>query len=400
MVNKVRLQDIIDVRDGTHDSPKYVDNGFPLITSKNIKDGKIDFTSANLISENDLIKINKRSEVKNGDIIMPMIGTIGNPVVVNTNNKFAIKNVALFKSDQNGILDNNYLFYYLKSNYFYQQINSIKRGGTQSFISLSDIRNLNVPIFDINYQRNAVSVLRKVESLMEKRKLQITALSDLKHSIFLKMFGDPHSNKYQIKKVKISDVIESLKAGLSTGGETKIKSEGEYGVLTTSAVTYGTFNPNAYKVPIVDIKDSNKIIHPTKNSILVSRMNTKELVGASCIVEDDFYDLFIPDRLWKLTLKEEVINPYYFIFAIQQDYFRMKISKEATGTSGSMLNISQIKFKNMEIILPHISEQNNFASISEKISKKRRVLEQSLDQLKNQFDSLTQQVFNGELFNK
>ena len=71
----VICSEIIDVRDGTHDSPKYIiDGGYPLITSKNINNNKIDFSNVNYISEEDYIKINQRSEVSNGDIIMPMIG--------------------------------------------------------------------------------------------------------------------------------------------------------------------------------------------------------------------------------------------------------------------------------------------------------------------------------------
>jgi type I restriction enzyme, S subunit len=92
-----KLGNICDVRDGTHDSPKYHSTGYPLITSKNIKDGNIDFSDVNLISKEDFIAVNKRSLVDDGDILMPMIGTIGNPVIVKKDREFAIKNVALIK---------------------------------------------------------------------------------------------------------------------------------------------------------------------------------------------------------------------------------------------------------------------------------------------------------------
>jgi hypothetical protein len=72
------LGEVCDVRDGTHDSPKYVPEGYPLITSKKLKDGFIDFTGVNLISREDLDAVNKRSKVDAGDLLMPMIGTIGN----------------------------------------------------------------------------------------------------------------------------------------------------------------------------------------------------------------------------------------------------------------------------------------------------------------------------------
>jgi len=106
---KKKLYEICDVRDGTHDSPTYQSEGYFFITSKNIVDDKIDFSTANYISEEDFIKINKRSKVDNGDILMPMIGTIGNPIIVNEKKKFAIKNLALIKFRADSEIFNKYL---------------------------------------------------------------------------------------------------------------------------------------------------------------------------------------------------------------------------------------------------------------------------------------------------
>ena len=87
-----------DVRDGTHYSPTYVSNGYPFITSKNLNDdGTIDFENVNYISTEDYNEFSKRSKPNKGDILFGMIGTIGKPVLVNTDIEFAIKNVALIK---------------------------------------------------------------------------------------------------------------------------------------------------------------------------------------------------------------------------------------------------------------------------------------------------------------
>ncbi|WP_053072216.1 restriction endonuclease subunit S, partial [Rossellomorea marisflavi] len=90
--------DVCDVRDGTHDSPKYQDKGFPLVTSKNLKNGELVFDNIKFISEEDHMNIKKRSKVDTGDILFAMIGTIGNPVLIKEiKEEFSIKNVALFK---------------------------------------------------------------------------------------------------------------------------------------------------------------------------------------------------------------------------------------------------------------------------------------------------------------
>ena len=137
------LSEICDVRDGTHDSPKYVGEGFPLVTSKNLtKYGTIDFTNVNFIKEDDYNMINVRSKVDIGDILFGMIGTIGKPVLVNSVG-FAIKNVALLKPLY---INNAYLFYYLQSDDVEKAFRYKQTGNTQKFIALSTIRQIKIVV--------------------------------------------------------------------------------------------------------------------------------------------------------------------------------------------------------------------------------------------------------------
>ena len=140
----VELNEICEVRDGTHDSPKYVSNGYPLITSKNVIDGSISFVKVNYISQKDFDNINKRSKVDMGDILMPMIGTIGRPTIVGTDKKFAIKNVALIKTKKK--ISQEYIRLVLDSKLFDNYLISNQAGSTQKFISLGAIRKFKVPI--------------------------------------------------------------------------------------------------------------------------------------------------------------------------------------------------------------------------------------------------------------
>ena len=99
-----RLGICLDVRDGTHDTPKYHDKGIPLITSKNLQNGYINMTDVKFISHEDHKAISLRSKVDDNDILFAMIGTIGNPVHYHGNATFSIKNIALFKYIPNGLL--------------------------------------------------------------------------------------------------------------------------------------------------------------------------------------------------------------------------------------------------------------------------------------------------------
>jgi len=166
----VELKQICDVRDGTHDSPKYHIEGFPLVTSKNVREGKIDFSTANLISAEDLDKINRRSKVDNGDIIMPMIGTIGNPIVVKKDREFAIKNVALIKFFEKSKIDRLFLKLILESDLISSHYLKRSNGSSQKFIPLRLIRDLQIPLPPLETQQKIVAEIEAERELVETNK--------------------------------------------------------------------------------------------------------------------------------------------------------------------------------------------------------------------------------------
>ncbi|WP_298347929.1 restriction endonuclease subunit S [uncultured Dokdonia sp.] len=140
-----RINRVIKVKDGTHDSPSQLpksEETFPLITSKDFKNGNIVFENAKNISPEDHEIIYKRSNTERGDILMSMIGgNIGNMVLVDTDKKFSIKNVCLFKTTGRPIIA-KHLYYILKSSLLQIQIDLNSRGGAQGFLSLGDLRSL------------------------------------------------------------------------------------------------------------------------------------------------------------------------------------------------------------------------------------------------------------------
>lgn len=146
----VRISEVIDVRDGTHDSPKYHDKGIPLVTSKNISSGELSFDDVKLISTDDAQKINERSYVDDGDILFAMIGSIGNPVIVHKDRDFCIKNVALFKNFAPMYISMDYFYWFLMHEQFVLRKNAI--GGLQPFVSLKVFRNHLMPLPPINEQ--------------------------------------------------------------------------------------------------------------------------------------------------------------------------------------------------------------------------------------------------------
>ena len=160
----VRLGDVLDVRDGTHDTPQYTSEGVPLVTAKNLHNGKINFANIKYISEDDAAKINERSHVNQDDVLFAMIGTIGNPVLVKTKKKFAIKNVALLKRVTS--IDMDYVCKYILEAKHLLMNNA--SGGNQKFLSLTKINKLPFPLPPLEEQSRIAAKIAQLFALLRK----------------------------------------------------------------------------------------------------------------------------------------------------------------------------------------------------------------------------------------
>lgn len=158
----------MDVRDGTHDTPKYVEKGYPLITSKDFKNGKFDLSKTKYISSTDYENIIKRSKVEVGDILYSMIGgNIGSMIQVRHENYFemAIKNVALFKPYSSKLICTEYVAFLLESKI--DEYQSIAIGGAQPFVGLDVFRNTFVPLPPLTEQQRIAAEIGHMFALIE-----------------------------------------------------------------------------------------------------------------------------------------------------------------------------------------------------------------------------------------
>ena len=185
----VELSSIIDVRDGTHDSPKAQATGYYLITSKHLLPFGVDKASANHISKADFDKINERSLVETQDILMSMIGTVGLISYIPYETvDFAIKNVALFKTSHAPELA-YYFLCYLKSERTLQYIEKCLAGSTQKYISLGELRKMpiysptNDEIREFNY------LVKPMFEEIVSRTYENTLLAEMRDTLLPKLMS-------------------------------------------------------------------------------------------------------------------------------------------------------------------------------------------------------------------
>jgi len=179
-----------NVTDGTHDSPKQTEFGKYLITSKHIKDNRIDFESAYKISEDDYNKIITRSKVDQWDIIISMIGAYCGFCCIESSKQtdYAIKNVGLLKVGNE--LKCKWLYYYLTSPHGKQQLSKLRSGSSQPYISLGALRNLDIPVPNENTMSDIVSVLSSLDSKIELNRRINDNLEQQAQALFKSWFVD------------------------------------------------------------------------------------------------------------------------------------------------------------------------------------------------------------------
>ena len=201
----------MSVRDGTHDTPKPIESeGMPLVTSKHIKNGYVDFKSAYLISVEDYNKINERSRVDKWDVLMSMIGTVGECAVIKENVNYAIKNLALFKMGGDKIRA-LWLYYYLRSPMGQGQLRANYKGVSQQFVSLAQLRNLEIPLPSIPVQRHIIDILSSYDDLIENNRRRIAILEETARLEYRKWFDGVE----QEKNATLGDICCESRHGVS-----------------------------------------------------------------------------------------------------------------------------------------------------------------------------------------
>ena len=155
----------VSVFDGTHDTPKVTETGFKLVTSKNILSNTLDLNSAYFISEEDFVNINKRSKVKQYDILFSMIGTVGSLYFETSDTiDYAIKNIGVFSCGDKEKAE--WLYYYLQSSYAQQYIKRYLNGAVQKFLPLKGLREFPVPQFNKELH-NRIKILLNIDQKIQ-----------------------------------------------------------------------------------------------------------------------------------------------------------------------------------------------------------------------------------------
>jgi len=420
---------VCDVRDGTHDSPLYINDGIPLITSKNLNNGILDFNNVNFISIEDHNNISKRSKVDNGDILFAMIGTIGNPVLVeNIEYEFSIKNVALFKPRKKLVLS-SYIYYYLNNKFYLDTLSNQSKGSTQKFISLGKLRGSLIPLPPQQEQKRIVEKIKSMFIKLDEAKELIEEAREgfkkRKASILAKAFRGELTNKWReghpdvesadellnmiqsnenISNEEIdspfdlSDKWELVILGTISELITKGASPRWQGINYTNDPSQVLFiTSENVREGYLDLNEpkylENFFNNKQKRSILKKGDILLNIVGASigrAAIYDKDYDANINQAVSLIRLNE-LIDGNYIKYFLNSTYALLFYNQNKVDVARANLSLKDVS--SIPIPLPSNEEQKEIVSILDKLLKEESKIKE-LTQFEEQIESLKKSILN------
>ncbi len=264
-------------------------------------------------------------------------------------------------------VSSEFVYWFLKGKN--AELNSKGTGSTFKAINRKILEETMIPDLDFEKQHEYAQILEKTYDVIQQRKYELEQFDELIRSRFVEMFGDPEENQFEWITSTVGNLISSCEAGWSGNGTQRKKNDGEIAVLKVSAVTKGYFDPDECKV--LDDQDAiKKYVYPQAGDLLFSRANTREMVGATAVITQDYPEHILPDKLWKVRFCD-VANVWYMKYILSSQSIRSIFSSVSTGTSGSMFNVSMEKFKSIRVPLPPIELQQQFADFVAQVDKSK-----------------------------
>ena len=298
-------------------------------------------------------------------------------------------------------VDDRLLWHWFKSPDFQKLIFQLQEGGVRLYFYYDKLCMGTVSLPSLEEQRKIGQLFDSLDTLITLHQRKYEKLVNIKKSMLDKMFPKNGASVPEIRfkgftdlweQRKLAELTKTITTGKSVNSDEGEVSDGDIGVLKTSCVSYDRFNPSESK-PVVKSEQQLVKCAVEKDSVIVSRMNTPERVGACGYVSTDFPNLFLPDRLWKLKF-QDTVDTYFVYMMLVSSAYKEKITSMASGTSGSMYNIPKETFLNLQLLIPaKIDEQKQLGKILKKIDTLITLHQRKLEKLQNIKKSCLEKMF-------
>ena len=279
---------------------------------------------------------------------------------------------------------NEYLYFFLKSKTDY--LNSLGRGATFKEISKSIVESIEIPLPEVNQQKEIAEKFKKLERLISLRKQQLAKLDELVKARFVEMFGTYPANPFEWDTGKIKDAVLDVRYGSSRPAV----EGGKYPYLRMNNITYDG------KLDLTDIKridvPDNELDRCTvrRGDVLFNRTNSKELVGKTCVYNRD-EPMILAGFVIRVRVNQRILPEFLSAF-LNTDFSKQMLQGMCKSAIGQA-NINAKEMQNIGLYFPPLSLQNEFAAFVERVDQQKQTIQQSLEKLELMKKALMQEYF-------
>jgi type I restriction enzyme S subunit len=381
-------------------SENFSDVGIPVIRISDIQDGLVTTDGAVCHPS---FKIDDDFVVKNEDFLVAMSGATTGKVGVFHGPKPAYQNqrVGRFVVRDDNRTSQLFVGQLVRSSWFGSRLSVLLEQGAQPNVSGRQIESLlfSVPS-QLSEQRAIATALSDVDALLGGLDRLIAKKRDLKQAAMQQLLtGQTRLPGFQgeWEVAPLGQEIEGLDAGVSVNSsdEGLGSYEHESAVLKTSAISGGQFLPHESK-SIAPNDIGRAKLNPRKDTIIISRMNTPDLVGECGYVFADFPTVFLPDRLWMTRIRNgSDVCVQWLNYLLSSKPYKTRIKSFATGTSGSMKNIAKDTLLSMLVPYPKSPEQRAIAKVLSEMDLELAALEQRREKTQALKQGMMQELLTG-----
>lgn len=394
MVDEAKILDVVSI---SRENVKKFDGERSYLSTGNLDFNKI--SNLEIVTyENKPSRANQTVTI--GEVIFAKMKDTKKTLVINKTNKNIIVSTGFYVLKPSKEILPQYLYHYLNSSYFLNQKNRLSKGATQSALNNEGLANIKIRMYNLKVQEKVVRVLDKAQELIDKRKEQIEVLDELVKSRFIEMFGTPSKNEKNWEISEIGKYLDVL---------TDYHSNGSYETLRDNVTLLDT-KGYALMVRTTDLENNNfekgvKYIdehaynYLEKSKVFGGEVIINKIGSAGKVYLMPFLNkpVSLAMNQFMLRFNEDKVNHIFLYNLLLTSYMESKIKEKVRGAVTK--TITKDAVRKINIIVPPIRLQNQFANFVKQVNSLKFEMETSLKELEDNFNSLMQKAFKGELFN-
>ena len=295
------------------------------------------------------------------------------------NGKFdAYQRTYIIESNSDGRLHLPYLYYFMTR--YIQELRKLSIGGVIKYIKLGNLTDAEISLPSIKEQKDACEKLKKVKDIIDKKEAQISYLDNLIKARFIEMFENDNMNE---------KTIEDVASFCSRGKSPKYVTESKLKVINQACIYWDRFKFENVKYNEEDY-DGDRII--SNNDLLICSTGTGTLGRCNIFRAPDDSRYMADSHVTIIRLNGHIL-PEVFKAWFERSRTQEKLYSDCVSGSTNQIELSKEKLKNMNILVPPINLQKQFASFAKQVDKSKFAVQKSLEKTQLLFDSLMQEYF-------